>query len=314
MNDLISIIIPVYNVEKYLKKCLDSVINQTYENLEIILVDDGSSDQSPNICDEYAQKDSRIKVIHQKNYGQAHARNRALDIMQGDWVTFIDSDDFVSIYYVENLYNLAKKYSTKIAFTSCKRVYNQNFTPNSFKSELKAKFHRLDLALCNIFRNKFYGPGICSKIFSASLFENERFKNGKIYEDLDLIPKLMHKIGNRGGVAYANQKDYYYFKRANSTMNEANFSQKHLVIFEILDDFREFFKSDKNILNAINHHEAHSILRALIKSKVEKKYINLFNEILNKNAFYFIICLDMSAKMKFILAKLLIYKEKLCKI
>lgn len=91
-NPLVSIIVPVYNVEKYLKKCIQSIINQTYKNLEIILVDDGSSDNSGKICDKFAQKDNRIKVIHKINGGQADARNAGLDVMSGEWVSFIDSD------------------------------------------------------------------------------------------------------------------------------------------------------------------------------------------------------------------------------
>ena len=106
-NPLVSIIVPVYNVEKYLKKCIQNIIDQTYKNLEIILVDDGSSDNSGKICDEFAQKDNRIKVIHKINGGQADARNAGLDVMSGEWVSFIDSDDFVSPYYIENLYYLA---------------------------------------------------------------------------------------------------------------------------------------------------------------------------------------------------------------
>ena len=96
MNDLISVIVPVYNVEKYLNKCIESIVNQTYTNLEIILVDDGSPDNCPNICDEWAKKDSRIKVIHQRNSGGGAARNIGLDNANGSMISFIDSDDFIS--------------------------------------------------------------------------------------------------------------------------------------------------------------------------------------------------------------------------
>ena len=101
---LISIIIPVYNAEKYLKKCLDSVINQTYKNLEIILVDDGSTDKSPEICDKYAEKDSRIIVLHKENGGVSSSRNAGLDIFKGEYLSFVDSDDYVEPDYIEYLY------------------------------------------------------------------------------------------------------------------------------------------------------------------------------------------------------------------
>lgn len=101
LQPLISVIVPCYNVEEYLPKCIESILNQTYRNLEILLVDDGSPDNCGRICDEYAAKDSRIRIIHKKNGGLSDARNAALDVMTGEYVTFIDSDDYVSDDYVE---------------------------------------------------------------------------------------------------------------------------------------------------------------------------------------------------------------------
>ena len=106
LQPLISVIVPCYNVEEYLPKCIESILNQTYRNLEILLVDDGSPDNCGRICDEYAAKDSRIRIIHKKNGGLSDARNAALDVMTGEYVTFIDSDDYVSDDYVEYLYKL----------------------------------------------------------------------------------------------------------------------------------------------------------------------------------------------------------------
>ena len=108
MKDLISVIVPIYNVEKYLKKCLDSIINQTYNNLEIILVDDGSPDNCGKICDEYAKKDNRIKVIHKENGGVSSARNKGLDIANGEYVFFIDSDDYIELDAIEKLLSMGK--------------------------------------------------------------------------------------------------------------------------------------------------------------------------------------------------------------
>ena len=102
---LVSIIVPVYNVEKYLKKCVDSIINQTYKKIEIILIDDGSTDNSSIICDYYSKIDSRINVVHKKNGGLSDARNRGLDIANGEYICFIDSDDYVNLSFVEDLYN-----------------------------------------------------------------------------------------------------------------------------------------------------------------------------------------------------------------
>ena len=118
MNDkqpLISIIVPIYNVEKYLRRCVDSILCQSYHNLEVWLVDDGSPDGCPAICDEYAGKDKRVKVIHKKNGGLSDARNVAIDVATGEYICFVDSDDYVASTYVETLYALIDKYQTKVS-------------------------------------------------------------------------------------------------------------------------------------------------------------------------------------------------------
>ena len=115
MTDLVSVIVPIYKVEKYLGKCVDSIINQTYKNLEIILVDDGSPDNSGKICDEYAKKDNRIKVIHKENGGLSSARNAGLDVATGEFIAFVDSDDRIHLDFVEKLYRAIKEENADIA-------------------------------------------------------------------------------------------------------------------------------------------------------------------------------------------------------
>lgn len=121
-NPLISIVIPVYKVEQYLRECVDSVIAQTYKNLDIILVDDGSPDKCPAMCDEYAAKDSRVRVIHKTNGGLSAARNSGIDIARGEYITFIDSDDYVSKTYTEQLYTTLKKSGAGISECLCSSV------------------------------------------------------------------------------------------------------------------------------------------------------------------------------------------------
>ena len=123
-NLKVSVIIPVYNVEQYLNQCLDSVINQTLKDIEIICVDDGSTDNSFKMLEEYAQKDNRIKVIHQKNKGAAAARNEGLYIAQGKYLSFLDSDDFFEIDMLEQMYNCAEKYNTDIVVCKSKVISN----------------------------------------------------------------------------------------------------------------------------------------------------------------------------------------------
>lgn len=117
-KSLISIIVPVYNVEDYLKECLNSIINQIYKNLEILLIDDGSSDKSGEICDEFAKNDSRIKVFHKQNGGQSSARNLGLDKSKGDFISFVDSDDVLGENFIQKLYDMASKFQTKMSMIS----------------------------------------------------------------------------------------------------------------------------------------------------------------------------------------------------
>ena len=147
---LISIITPVYNSEKFLKKCIDSILNQTYSNFELILVDDGSVDKSPQICDEYARKDSRIVVIHQKNQGQAAARNKALDICKGDYISFIDSDDYVNPQMLEILMYTMQQSEADIAVCDYVQGCDTDFNWN--ENALKAKVEYYFVALNNFFK------------------------------------------------------------------------------------------------------------------------------------------------------------------
>ena len=124
MEDLITVIVPVYKVEKYIRKCIESIINQTYKNIEIILVDDGSPDDCGKICDEYAKKDNRIKAIHKENGGLSDARNKALDLTNGKYVIFVDSDDYIEKNAIEYLYQLMQKYNTDIAIGLVNPIYD----------------------------------------------------------------------------------------------------------------------------------------------------------------------------------------------
>ena len=130
---LISVIIPVYKVEKYLDRCLESIVNQTYKNLEIILIDDGSPDNCPAICDEYAQKDSRIKVIHKANGGVSSARNKGIDVATGDYIGFVDSDDWIEPDMYETLIKNAEQYNSDIS--RCSYVISESMSGQTSKSQ-----------------------------------------------------------------------------------------------------------------------------------------------------------------------------------
>ena len=140
-NDLISVIVPVYNVESYLRKCLDSIVGQTYKKLEIILVDDGSTDGSGSICDEYAKEDHRIKVIHKDNDGVSSARNIGIDNVEGKYILFVDADDIVNERYVEILYIELLKHKVDIVFCGIKSIYVKSGEETIIG--VKKEFHKI---------------------------------------------------------------------------------------------------------------------------------------------------------------------------
>ena len=189
---LISVIVPVYNVEKYLNKCVDSIINQTYKNLEIILVDDGSPDNCPKICDDYSKKDNRIVVIHKNNGGLSDARNAGIDIANGEYLSFVDSDDYIDEKYVEVLYDLIDKYNSKISMVDIKRVFeNGKIYSNSNNKEFV-------LTQKDFFDKMLYGErdldnSASGKLYHKKLFNDIRYPVGRLYEDTATTYKIILK-------------------------------------------------------------------------------------------------------------------------
>lgn len=234
-KDLISIIIPVYNVEKYVIKCIDSVINQTYKNIEIILIDDGSSDNSGIICDEYAKKENKITVIHKKNEGLSEARNTGIAASTGKYITFIDSDDFVSSDYIEYLYYILKKYNTCI---SCCGHYicfdNKKVAKTSMNEKTVGKVE----ALKNILYDKEID--ICSwgKLYDSKLFENIRFPKGKLFEDTATTYLLFDLCDS---ISVGNECKYYYIMRKNS-ITKQSFNLKKMDLIEMTNIMCTYIK------------------------------------------------------------------------
>lgn len=232
---LISVIIPIYNVEAYLERCIDSVLSQTYTNLEIWLVDDGSPDRCGEICDEYALKDSRIKVIHKPNGGLSDARNVALDKMRGEWVVFIDSDDYVAPNHIEKLLDLTQKHNAEIAIHSLSRFTEKD--PPKPLEEAQSKVYNSQRALETLFYQKDFDNAACGKIYHSSLFKEIRYPKGLLYEDLATTYRLIQKAQY---VAFSPSESYFYFTRHDSIEN-SSFSETKLesclVIIKLLETF-----------------------------------------------------------------------------
>lgn len=233
-EELISVLVPLYNVEPYLACCLDSIVNQTYRNLEILLIDDGSTDGSATICDNYAFKDSRIRVVHKQNEGQAIARNLAIDMARGEYFVFIDSDDYVTADYITVLYSLVKKYNCKISVAKL-QTYKEGETRQSVSAKYEEELLSPTKAVEYMnYQVKFDTWPVC-KLYHKSIFETGiRYPVGKIFEDFAITYLLLFQSDK---VAYCNKVIYYYLLRSNSTEG-ANFSEKKMDgALEVLDSF-----------------------------------------------------------------------------
>ena len=233
----ISVVVPVFNIENYIKRCLDSLINQTYSNLEIILVDDGSTDNSGKICDEYALRDERIKVYHEKNGGAAKARNFAIDKVTGDYLFFVDGDDYIDYDTLEKMYFLIK--DKDIVYCD----YNVAYSDGRIDERKLISFP--------LFNDRVHVtamPTPCCKLIKTSFLKksNIRFLEGIYFEDNAVMPVLSAETKN---IAYLEEAKYYYFQRVGSSLNQKKYNKKWEDIFKSLNYMKKEFL-DRNLYEA----------------------------------------------------------------
>ena len=230
---IISIIIPIYNVEEYIYRCVDSITNQTYNNLEIILVDDGSPDASGKICDEYAEKDRRIKVIHKKNGGLSEARNFGIDAATGEWLFFLDSDDWLHPQTIEKLYYAAVSSGTKISVCGYVETNGENPQPDNsveFKIWTPKALYIEQCVTATI---------ACGKLYHRSCFETIRYPVGKIHEDEFVTYRILFA---QDKIAFINQPYYTYYVNPDG-ITKSQWNPKRLDAMEALDEQMKFFES-----------------------------------------------------------------------
>lgn len=230
MSDLVSVIIPVYNVENYLNNCVESILRQTYNNIEIILVDDGSQDNCVKMLDEFEKRDKRIVVIHKKNGGLSDARNVGLDIAKGNYLMFVDSDDYIPDDCIEYLYNSILMTRADISIGRLKVTALTNDSETN--SENIHFLYNRNEGINQLFYANKYSVAAPGKLYLASLFDGIRFPIGKLHEDLFTTYKVFMKADK---IYYGDKLVYYYYHRPGSIML-SKFSEKRLHIIEALKE------------------------------------------------------------------------------
>ena len=228
-NELISVIVPIYNVKKYVENCVESIMKQTYGNIEIILVDDGSTDGSGKICDKMAGKDERIKVFHKENGGLSDARNFGIRKTRGKYLVFVDGDDDMEKDGIEYLYLLVKRYKTRMAIAA-QAIRAGKKTHDEGKNQIEEKISTEE-GLKRLLMNEGFSTSTGGKIYERELFDEIEFPKGKICEDNGTIYRLILECP---GVAYGNVYVYNYYKRKNSIMT-SEFDLRKLDLVELVD-------------------------------------------------------------------------------
>ena len=301
MNPLISVIVPVYKAEKYLDKCVQSIVNQTYKNLEIILVDDGSPDNCPEMCDEWAKKDSRIKVIHKENSGAASARNAALDIALGDYIGFVDSDDYIEPNMLDELYDSMQSNGADISICANDEV-DENY---NFIKENKVPSDEFVITPYDCFLN-IYGANyahciIPNKLYKKEIWQDIRFPHLGMCEDEAVLPYIYQKAEK---IAVVNEALYhYYIEHVGSVMNKEFSEDTHLIYISILEERFDLFKSlqmeDVYINTAVEYVlrlrgaylslENNNSQNSGLKKNLLKKYRKAFKTLIGKNQLFKIV-------------------------
>lgn len=288
MDPIISIIVPIYNVGKYLPKCIESILNQTFKNFELILVNDGSTDNSGVVCDDYAKKDTRIKIIHKSNGGVSSARNAGLYVAKGEYIGFVDPDDYIDKNMYEKLYRLCIDNNSDIAICRFNREINGKIQ-NKESTEEIIELNNM-VAMNELFKGNLYRFSLCNKLFSKKCFNDVLFPEERIHEDLSTTYKL---FANSKKAVYINYCGYIYVRRENSILT-STYNEKRLQAFIAWDEIIEFI--DKNYYEIIEQVIATFtywcvdnilyILNQVNNSKKKNNYLNIIQKYTTKYYIY----------------------------
>lgn len=299
MTPLISVIVPVYKVESYLDQCVQSILNQTYKNMEIILVDDGSPDNCGAICDEYQKRDSRIVVLHKQNEGLSAARNDGVKISQGQYITFIDSDDYVHERYVEYLWQLIEKYNADISVGGRIQV-------DEDENEIEIKILKQpdkDVVLNNMeaIEAACYGKILSfsawAKLYKRNIVEEHPFPVGKLYEDL----ATFYKMADSSNKVVIGTEKIYYCKQRNGSIRHTKVSAKELYGITAAQDLMDYVNVKYPALKKAGEYRYVKKIMEYIPILVETKdvtTINLLAKYERKYLLSFIVNLNTPFKLK----------------
>jgi glycosyltransferase involved in cell wall biosynthesis len=310
LNPIISIIIPVYNTDKYLANCINSVLSQSFTDFECILIDDGSSDKSSLICDDYAKKDSRIIVIHKTNGGVSSARNAGLDIAQGEWITFIDSDDWVENKYIEIMYNNAIKFNCDLSSCGLKKFSIKGDLLDINKQYPILFFDKIS-AKKALFEFKYYGTGTVIKLVKKQFitYNNIRFDNKlKVCEDGLFWFQVIDKLQK---VVYDSTPYYNYIIHDDSLTNSPERYENYKSNFTAT---RKMINTEKNIsvicaIKSFNAHIARDICISLLNSNnIQKNIYNFYRNQLFITIYYLLFDIKKDFYFKIITILLLFPK------
>lgn len=266
MEPLISVIVPVYNVEEYLDECIESIVSQSYSHLEILVVDDGSTDSSGTMCDRWAERDERIRVIHQPNGGLSAARNSALDVMSGELVMMVDSDDVIHPKAIEILYDLYVKYGADITMGSYTRFCNDTPQWADYGSYSSKKYDQSQAVLA-IFYQQNLEHSAWIRLYRPSLFDDIRYPVGLYYEDLGIIYPLLK---NCSLVVKTDCILYAYRQRENSILE--SFSPKRADVLNILEGLEQqvLQEGDNRYVKAVRSRLLSAYFNILLLSHQDK--------------------------------------------
>lgn len=256
---VISVIVPVYNVSKYLDRCMNSLVNQTYKNLEIILVDDGSTDNSGTLCDLWAEKDSRIQVIHRKNNGLSQARNTGLDAATGDYITFVDSDDVLSPQLCQVLYD-ALGGDADISICDAEHIFEDK--PYVFSISDDCETMNARQAILQLWYQKGFLPSAWGKLYRRHLFDGKQFTVGRIFEDIDIMHELFFDAKK---IVYTHSRLYGYVHREGSITTKA-FCPRDLDILLVVDKILHFASDKPELLSAAKAYAVAAALRVYLNA------------------------------------------------